>query len=89
MYLGVIVFTCTPLSRRAMQLSPFIFTLAMFSMPYHHWDGSGFKKGVSEDDSMPSDPPFGGSLWHSLLLEGSWLPLLSPFPPSHLTVSCP
>ena len=45
-YLSMMVFTCALLSRRAMQLSPFIFTLATFSILYHHWKGSGFKKGV-------------------------------------------
>ena len=64
-----------------MQLSPFIFTLATFSVPYHHWNGSRFRKGVCDDDPMPPEPPFGCSLWHSLLLEGSGLPSLS-LPPS-------
>ena len=41
------------LSRRAMQLSPLTLTLATFSIPYHQWKGSGFKKGVCEWCSMP------------------------------------
>ena len=88
-YLSVIVFTCTPLSRRAMQFSPFIFTFAMFSMPYHHWNGSRFKKGVCENNSMPPEPPVGVSLWCWMVLEGSGLPSPLPAPPSHLTASYP
>ena len=70
-----------------MQISPFIFTLATFSMPYHHWKGSGFKKEVCKVAFMPPEPPLGGSLWHWLLSEGPRLPSSLPSPPSHLTVS--
>ena len=70
-----------------MQLSLFIFTLATFAIPYHHWKGSGFKKGVCKVAFMTPEPPFGGSLWHLLLLEGPGLPSSLPSPPSYLTVS--
>ena len=36
---------------------------------------------------MLLEPPLGGSLWHSLLSEGSGLPSLLLSPPFHLTVS--
>ena len=88
MYLNMMVFTWAPLSKRAMQLSPFIFTLATFSILYHCWKGSGFKKGVCEVVFTPWEPPSEGSSWCSWLSEGSGLPLLLPSPPSHLTASC-
>ena len=62
MYLGVMVLICIPLSRRAMQLSPFNLTLAMFSTPYQSQKGSGFKKGVCCGGFTPWKPPSGGSL---------------------------
>ena len=81
------VFTWAPLSKRAIQLPPFILTLATFLTPYSHRKGSRFKKGVWRAVFMPWEPPSGGSLWHLLLLEGSGLPLSMLSPPSHLTVS--
>ena len=87
-YFSMMVFICAPLSKRAIQLSPFIFTLAMFSIPYHHWKGSGFKKGVCKVVFTPQEPLSGGSSCHLLLSEGSRLPSLTLSPPSHLTVSC-
>ena len=88
-YLGMMVLIWAPLSKRAIQLSPFILTLAMFLIWYHHWKGSEFKKGVCRVGFMPWEPPSGGSSWHWLLLEGSGLPSLMPSPPCHLTVSFP
>ena len=38
-YLSMIVFIWSPLSKRAIPLSPFILTLAMFLIPYHCWKG--------------------------------------------------
>ena len=81
------VFICAPLSKRVIQLSPFILTLAMFSTPYHCGKGSRFKKGVCRLVFTPWKPPSGGSLWHLSLPEGSGLPSSMLSPPSHLTVS--
>ena len=75
------VFICVPLSRRTIQLSPLILTLATFLTPCHRWKGSGFKKGVCVHCSMPWVLPLGVSLVWSLLSEGSRLSssvLLSP-----------
>ena len=62
MYLGMMVLICTPLSSRAMQLSPFILTLATFLTPCQHQKGSEFKKGICCGSFMPWEPQFGGSL---------------------------
>ena len=53
---------CPMWSSRAMQLSPFILTLATFLTPCQHQKGSGFKKGVCCGGFMPWEPPSGGSL---------------------------
>ena len=75
------VFICAPLSRRAIQLSPLIFTLATFLTPYQCWKRSGFKKGVCVHHSTPLAPPLGASLVWPLLSERSGLPSLMPSPP--------
>ena len=74
------VFTCAPLSRRAIQLFLLIFTLATFLALYHHWKGSGFKKGVCVCCSMPWEPPLWVSSAWPPLSEGSRLPSLVPSP---------
>ena len=58
----------------------------MFSILYHCWKGSGFKKGVCKVIFMPWEPLSGGSSQCLSLSEGSRLPLPSPSPPCHLTV---
>ena len=87
MYFSEMVFIWAPLSKKALQLSPFILILATFLTPYHHWKGSGFKKGVCRLVFMPQEPLSGGSSQCLSLLEGSRLPSLMLSPPSHLTVS--
>ena len=70
-----------PLSRRAIQLSPLIFTLAIFLTPCHCWKGSGFKKGSLCTLLYALDvPSMGVSLAWSLLSGGPRLPssVLSP-----------
>ena len=88
-YLGMMVLICAPLSKRAIQLSPFILTLAMFSTPCQCWKGSGIKKGVCWGGFMPWEPPSGGSLMCWLLSVGSRLPSSMPSPPCCLTVYFP
>ena len=83
------VLICAPLAKTAIQLYPFILTLATFSTPCQCWKGSGFKKGVCLGGFMPWEPPSGGSLMCWLLLEGSGLPSLMLPPPCHITVCFP
>ena len=78
------VFICVPLSRRAIQLSPLILTLAMFSTPCHCWKGSGFRKGVCAHCSMPWVLPLEALLVWSLLSEGPGIPSSVPSPPCGL-----
>ena len=74
------VLICAPLSRRALQLSLLIFTLATFSTLYQPLNGPGFKKGVCLGHVMPWEPPPGSS-WALLLSpEGSGLPSLTTVP---------
>ena len=80
MYHGMMVFISATLSKTAIQLSLFIFTLATFLIPYHHWKGSRFKKGVCRVVFMPQEPPSGGSLQHLLLSEGSRLSFIIAIP---------
>ena len=77
----VIVFICAPLSRRAMQLSLLILMLTTFSIPYHQWKGSGFKKGVCLWHPMPWVSHPGTPLAWPPWLEGSGLPSLALSPP--------
>ena len=84
---GMMLLTCVPFSKRAIQLSPL--TLAKFSIPYHWVKGLGFKKGVwvwhfMSEVSHPGTP----SAW-SPFLEGLGLPSLVPSPPSSLKVGLP
>ena len=81
------VFICLPLSRRAIQLSPLIFTLAIFLTPYQCWKGSGFKKEVWVHCPTPWGLPPGMSWAWLLLSEGSGLPSLVPSPPNGLKVT--
>ena len=80
MLLGVMVLFCAPLSRRVMQLSPLSLTLAMFSIPYQCWNGSGLEKGVCGGRLMPWRPPPGGPWAQTVLPEGFGLPssIMSP-----------
>ena len=90
MYLGMMVLIYAPLSKRAIQLSPFILTLATFLTPCQCWKGSRFKKWVCWGSFMPWESLSGGSLMCWLLSEGSGLPLsLMLSPPCHLTVCFP
>ena len=77
MKLGMFMFICTPLSRRAMQLSQLTLTLAMFFTLYHDWKGLGFKKGVSVWYPMPWVSCPGVSLVESPFLPGSGIPSLA------------
>ena len=78
--LGIIVFICAPLLRRAIQLSPLTLTLAMFSTPYHHWKGLRFYKGVCVWHPTPWASHPGVLLVEPPFLEGSRLPSLVPSP---------
>ena len=66
-----------PLSRRAIQLSPLILTLATFSTPCHHWKGSGLKKGVCVHCSTPWVLPLGVLPAQSAFIWGVWAPFFS------------
>ena len=81
------IFICMPLSRRAIQLSPLIITLATFSTPCHCWKGSGFEKGVCVHFSTPWALPLGAWLVWSLSSEGPGLPSLVQSPPCSLSVN--
>ena len=41
----MMVLICVPLPKRAIQLSPFILTLATYLAPHQHQKGSGFTEG--------------------------------------------
>ena len=88
-YLGVMVLIWVPLSKRAIQLSPFILNLVMILTLCQCWKGSGFKKGVCWGDFMPQEPLSVGSFTCLLLLEWSRLPSLMLSPPGHLTAFFP
>ena len=63
----------------------------MFSTPYHHSKGSGFKKGVCRSGFYASRSLHLGAL-HGIgcCQRGPWAPFMSmPSPPCHLTVSFP
>ena len=59
MKLGVIVFICAPLSRRAIKLSPLTLTLTAFSTPYHYWIHEGSLCVMSYPLGIPSGGAFG------------------------------
>ena len=77
---GIIVLICMPLPRRAIQLSPFTFTLTAFLIPYHWLKGSGFKKGVCAQLLTPWLPHLGVSLVWLPFPERPRLPSLALYP---------
>ena len=76
---GVTALTIEPLSKRTKQISSSILTWAMFSGPYQHVSGSGFKKGVFCDVLMLEASHLEIPTEWQLVIEGLSFPsLLSP-----------
>ena len=83
------VFICVSLSRRAIQLSPLILTLATFLTPCHHagrdWDSR--RESVCAWLYTLGTPSGGISLAWLLLSEGPRLPSLALSPPCSLNLN--